>query len=272
MVNRTPRISRAPLLPGQKKEYWMANNKQKPENTPAEAFRHVRTNPKTGEKEYYCPLEITDPSIRALAREEGLEICRTRLGSRVIEAAMVPCKNVQKQKNLEAFTDTSPDEQRRLYLAYIRDELSRQDARRQDGRCNIPDGKGGLKRCPTRKPNPAYTPGSGLPKTLPNPCQGCRNEPYRQKHSTVPFLEDAYQSRRDPFAADHYMAMRKDFLALVKKRAPKLHRLASLLTLEYSKSEAARELGLPVSTVASQVKKLQELLTEFRNNQPMWIH
>lgn len=57
--------------------------------------------------------------------------------------------------------------------------------------------------------------------------------------------------------------MRDEFIAFVRKRNPKLGPLAELLTLEYSKSEAGRELSDASSTVTSGVKKLKELLTAF---------
>ena len=135
-------------------------HKPDPCEAPAEAFRHVRKNPVTGEPEYFYPMEITDPSIRAYARAKGMEITGTRLGNRVIEAVMVPCRESGMHRGLEVPADTPPEAQRRLYLACISDELREQDARRRDGRCLIPDGRGGLKRCRPRTPNPEYTPGS----------------------------------------------------------------------------------------------------------------
>ena len=234
-----------------------------PCEAPAEAFRHVRKNPVTGEPEYFYPMEITDPSIRAYARAKGMEITGTRLGNRVIEAVMVPCRESGTHRGLEVPADTPPEAQRRLYLACISGELREQDARRRDGRCLIPDGRGGLKRCRPRTPNPEYNPGSGLPKTLPVRCEGCPYEDRRQTHRTESFCEALHQSQRDPFAADRYLAKRKAFLARVKQDAPKLSRLAELLTLEYSLSEAARELGLPRSTLDYRVKKLQRMLLQF---------
>ena len=235
---------------------------------PAEAFRHVRRNPSTGENDYFFPLEITDPSIRALAREQHLDVTRTRLGNRVFEAVMVPCRESVMRRGLETPADTPPETQRMLYLACIKDELSAQEVRKQDGRCLIPDGKGGLKRCPLRVPNPAYTPGSSLPKTLPVRCQDCRHEAYRQTHSRESFCEAVHTPQRDPFAADRYPKLRKAFLAHLKQHTPKLLPLAALLTLEYSTSEAARKLGLPVSTAASQVKKLRPILNRFLADNP----
>ena len=244
-------------------------------NPQAESFRHIRTNPITGEQDYYYPLEITDPSIRALARERGLEITKTRLGNRVFEAVMIPCKNVATINGMEVFVDTPSEEQRRRYLAYVRDELAEQDAKRQDGRCNIPDAYGGLKRCPCRVPNPDYVPGGKQPKTLPVRCEGCVYEQFRQAHTTIvvsaldhedengEFESYEIPAPKDMLTADRFLELRDEFLAFVQERNPKLVPLAELLTLEFSKSEAARELGDAWGTVTSRTDKLKALVTEF---------
>ena len=114
------------------------------------SYKHIRTTPLTGELDYYYPMEVSDPTIRALARERGLEIAKTRLGNRAFEAVMIPCKDTAMINGVEVFIDTPSEVQRQRYLEYIRDELAEQDAKRQDGRCNIPDAYGGLKLCPCR--------------------------------------------------------------------------------------------------------------------------
>ena len=244
-------------------------------NSQAEMFRHIRKNPVTGEDDYYFPMEITDPSIRALARERGLEISRTRLGYRVFDAVMVPCKNTAMIHGVEVYTDTPTDVQRRKYLDLIKDELAAQDAAKQDGRCQIPDGRGGLKRCPCRMPNPDYTPGGRQPKTLPVKCEGCRYEEFRQAHTTVVLSTFGHEddsgemqtyeipATKDMTAADRFLELREEFIAFVQERNPKLAPLAELLTLEYTKSEAGRELGDASSTVTRRIEKLKELLAAF---------
>ena len=244
-------------------------------NPQAESFRHIRTNPITGEQDYYYPLEITDPSIRALARERGLEIGKTRLGNRTFEAVMIPCKDTATIHGVEVFIDTPTDVQRKRYLEYIRDELAEQDARKQDGRCQIPDGRGGVKRCPCRVPNPDYVPGGDQPKTLPVKCEGCRYEEFRQAHTTIVVSALDHENENGEFesyeipavkdltAADRYLELREQYVAFVKERNPKLTPLAELLTFEFTKSEAGRELGDPSSTVTSRVEKLKALLDEF---------
>ena len=154
-------------------------------NPPVETFRHIRKNPITGEDDYFFPMQITDPSIKALARERDLEISRTRLGNRTFEAVMIPCKDTATFNGVEVFIDTPSDVQRQRYLEYIRDELAEQDAKRQDGRCQIPDGRGGVKRCPCRVLNPDYVPGGDQPKTVPVRCEGCIYEQFKQAHTTI---------------------------------------------------------------------------------------
>lgn len=244
-------------------------------NTPAETFRHVRTNPLTGEDDFFFPLEITDPSIRALAQEHGLEITRTRLGNRVIDAVMVPCKDTATIKGREVYVDTPSEKQRERYLSYIRDELAAQDAARQDGRCNIPNGRGGTKRCPCRTANPDYVPGGDKPKTIPVRCEGCAFEQFKEAHTTivVSCLDHENEngemepydipSPRSYYAADRYLELRDGFIAFVRERNPKLAPLAELLTDEYTKSEVARELGDAWGTVTSRTDKLKELAKEF---------
>lgn len=239
------------------------------------AFRHVRPNPVTGEPDYFFPLEITDPSIRALARERGLEIARTRLGSRVFEAVMVPCRETAMIHGREVYVDTPSDVQRRRYNELIRDELAAQAAGKEDGRCRIPNGRGGLKRCPSRVPNPDYVPGGDQPKTLPVRCEGCRYEEFRRSRATVPFSALDYEDEEgtiipfEPSAAndlreaERYQELGEEFIAFVRERNPKLAPLAELLTMEYTKSEAGRELGDASSTVTSRVDKLKELLKTF---------
>ena len=246
-------------------------------NTPAETFRHIRKDPVTGEENYFYPLEITDPSIQALARERGLEISKTRLGNRTFEAVMIPCKDTATIHGVEIFVDTPADVQHKRYLEYIKDELAEQDARKQDGRCQIPDGRGGVKRCPCRVPNPDYVPGGDQPKTLPVKCEGCRYEEFRQAHTTIVVSALDHENENGEFesyeipavkdltTADRYLELREQYVAFVEERNPKLAPLAELLTLEFTKSEAGRELGNASSTVTSRVEKLKAFLNEFLN-------
>ena len=255
----------------------MANrvNQSRPSNSQAETFRHVRKNPITGNDDYFFPMEITDPSIKALARERSLEIARTRLGNRTFEAVMIPCKDTATINGVEVFIDTPSDVQRQRYLEYIRDELAEQDAKRQDGRCNVPDAYGGLKRCPCRMPNPDYVPGGDQPKTPPVRCEGCIYEQVRQAHTTIvvsaldhenengEFETYEIPAMKDMLAADRFLELREEFIAFVRVRNPKLADQAELKTLEFTNSEIARLLDQPTSTVTSRGEKLKALAAAF---------
>ena len=188
---------------------------------------------------------------------------------------MVPCKDSATVHGVEIFVDTPSDVQRKRCLEYIKDELAKQDAKRQDGRWQIPDGRGGVKRRPCRVPNPDYVPGSDQPKTLPVKCQGCKFEQFRQAHTTIvvsaldheneagEFESYEIPAVKDLLTADRFLELREEFIAFVQERNPKLAPLAELLTLEFTKSETTRELGDAWGTVTSRTDKLKELVTEF---------
>ena len=185
--------------------------------------------------DYYFPMEIKDDADREYARAAGLAITRTRLGNRVIEALMIPCKRVAYDSSgREVYLETPSEEQREIYLSYIRDEMNEQDAMKRDGRCCIPDGAGGLKRCPCRVPNPAYTPGGAETKTIPVNCEG-----------------------------DRYERMCRDFERFVEARSPRLAPLAKALMREFTKSEYSRSSGVSTSSVSRQADKLKALVEEF---------
>ena len=132
-----------------------------------------------------------------------------------------------------------------------------------------------MKRCPCRVPNPDYSPGGNQPKTLPVRCEGCKYEQFKQAHTTIvvsaldhendagEFESYEIPSVKDLNAADRYLELREQYVAFVRERNPKLAPLAELLTLEFTKSEAGRELGNASSTVTSRVEKLKALLDEF---------
>jgi len=240
---------------------------------------NVRINPITGEPDYYFPLEITDDSVITYAKANNLEIGWARLGYRNFRAIFVPCKNqIEEPDGKIAFLPTSSATQRTRYLNLIKDEMNEQEDAKQDGRCQIPNGNGGLKRCPCRIDNPDYTPGSGLPKTIPVNCEGCVYEPFRQEHTTITVScldheneegEIEYYEVASPpsyYAGDRYLELMDRFVAFVEEREPKLAPLAQLLVNEFTKSESSRELDKATSTIGSQTKKLKELVTEFLDN------
>ncbi len=238
--------------------------------------KNVRLNPVTGELDFYFPMEVTDDSVLAYAREHGLEVGWARLGFREFKAVFVPCrKQVTDFHGRVTFIDTPSDTQRHRYLDFIKDEMNEQEDIKQDCRCSIPDGRGGIKRCPCRILNPDYVPGGDKPKTIPVKCEGCVYEQFRQAHTTITLScldsenDDGevttYEvpSPRSYYAADCYEEIRSQFLDFVKARNAKLLPLAEKLTLEFTKSEAARELGDAWGTVTSRTDKLKKLVTDF---------
>jgi hypothetical protein len=241
--------------------------------------KNVRLNPETGTNDYYFPMEVKDDSVLTYAREYGYEVGWARLGFRKFLAVFVPCKEqVTDSHGRITFLDTPSDVQRRRYLAYIKDEMDEQEDAKQDGRCNIPDGHGGIKRCPCRIANPDYVPGGDKPKTIPVKCEGCVYEQFRQAHTTVELScldheneageMEPYEvpAPRSNYAGDRYEELAEAFIAFVRERKPKLAALAELKVNELNLTEAAKELDKAISTVDSQTKKLEELVTEFLDN------
>jgi len=245
--------------------------------------RHQRVNLVTGEREWFFPMRYPDfqdeeekKAFQMQISLQGFEVTWTRCGNQTYKAVMIPCKRTAKDANgTVVYVDTSEEEQHRIYLQLISDELREQDAQKQDGRCMIPDGHGGIKRCPCRVPNPNYKPGSNELKTLPVRCEKCDFKNLKQAHTVIQMSaldqegEDGEFITYEPVSpascdqGSFYLNLRERFLDYVAEHDPKLVELAELLTLEYSKSEASRELGKATSTVGSQTEKLKLLVVDF---------
>ena len=237
---------------------------------------NTRFNPVTNSYDYYFPMELTSDADREYAKFCGYEIGMARLGYRHFLAIFVPCKDrIVDKTGREVFIETSEEDQRARYLEYIKDELTAQDATKQDGRCVIPDGKGKVKRCPCRIPNPDYVPGGSEPKTLPVRCEGCKYEAFHQAHTFIPLSSLDYENEEGVIESyeapspegymdgDRYERAKAGFVEYVRERNPKLVDLAELLLKEYSRSEAARMLDMPLSTAGSRREKLMALCREF---------
>lgn len=253
------------------------NSAETNRNYSAEAYKHVRVNPITGELDYFYPMRITSPADREFAKAQGLEIARTRLGNRVFDAVMIPCKTVERDATgKESYADTPSEIQHQRYLEFIKAEMVEQDAEKRDGRCIIPDENGGYKRCPLRVANPAYTHGGNEPKTLPVKCEGCKYEEFKHAHTVTPFSTMDYvdeetgeivpfepTASRLSFEADRYDRLSEELLEAVRAQAPDLFDFTGLLLREFSRSEAARELGTHTSTAAYRRKKIMEIARKF---------
>ena len=239
-------------------------------------LKNIRINPITGEPDYFFPLEITDDSVLEYARQNCLEIGKARLGFRNFRAVFVPCKEqLTDSRGRVTFLDTPSDVQRRKYLALIKDEILAQEKIKQDGRCQIPDGRGGVKRCPCRIANPDYVPGGDQSKTISVKCESCPYERFKQAHTVIEMScldhegdDGEVTSYEVPtperyYDADRYEELADEFVSFITARKPRLAPLAEKLVKEYSLTEASQELSRPTSTVHSQIKRLQEFLNEF---------
>ena len=260
-----------------------------------ESCKHHRIDPVTGEESYFFPMKLfqVKPGAndsweevetlehiafadRKSAEEQGLEICRSRLGNEVFEAVMVPCKDhVHDRLGNEVYIDTPPEKQREIYHAYISSFLREQDIEKRDGRCMIPDGKGGLKRCPLRMKNPDYAPGNGEPKERMVKCEGCVYNEFRKARdcgdTSTPEDENAggnTASREIPalhacFQADLYLRNAAELADFIDSKNKKLTLITRLLIEENNPTDIAEMLGLPKTTVYSRREKIRELTRKF---------
>lgn len=240
--------------------------------------QHIRTNPITGQIDYFYPLEITDPSIRASAKAYGLEVCRTQLGSHIFDAVMVPCKETATIHGVEIFVDTPSEVQQSRYFKLIKEGLNRQKYTKQISKCPIPNGCGCVKNHPYCIFNPSYVSGGDKFKFLTvhcedciceQFCQACRNiRPYCMNLEDEGGEMDTYEieAPKSSYAADRYLELREKFIVFVRERNPTLVPLAEMLTAEYTKSEAAKKLGQATNMVESHTDKLKDLVTEFLDN------
>ena len=123
--------------------------------------------------------------------------------------------------------------------------------------------------------NPDYIPGGDQPKTLPVRCEGCIYEQFRQAHTTIvvsaldheneagEFESFEIPAMKDMLAADRFLELRQEFIAVVRERHPKLTDQVELKTLEFTNSEIARLLDQPTSMVTSRSEKLKSLAAAF---------
>lgn len=254
--------------------------------TKQERYQHYTVDPVTGEKQYYYPMEIeVDPKMydrkideeaydSAVIYRNGLnqakiqdkdgkdivcEVGYTRLGNREFKAVFIPVSHEE-------------------FKELIKDEMHEQERAKEDGRCIIPSKIGGYKRCPRKIPNPNYVEGGDMPKEIMNSCKGCIYEKKKCSHTIVNFTDNAVTNgegeveEMDPispntyYAGDEYEELIQKWCAFVRTKAPELEELAMLLSMEYIRSEAARELGKSGSTVQAQRDRLKRLLLEFLQN------
>lgn len=235
--------------------------------TKRERFQHYVVN-ENGDVQWFFPMEVEvskdDESYKdyismlrgMTGTDEKYEIGMTKLGFREFNAIFIPVSKEQ-------------------YDELIKDEMNKQEAMKQDGRCFIKAKKGGIRICPRRISNPKYVEGGSEPKTLAVSCEGCPYASKKNAHTVMNFsdltTEDEDGNPMDyevanPVGYDstrQYDALVKDFLEYVRANRPKLTELAELLCQEYVQTEAASILGKSTSTIGSQTDKIKELLLEF---------
>lgn len=196
---------------------------------------------------YLIPMELPESDDRqtmmTLARIKGYKIDWVRWGYRIFKAVLVPGTEEQ-------------------FRAYIGEEDRRQKAARVDGRCPVPDGRGGVMRCPERLPNPEYN-GEGDAKTIKNDCDTCVFYTLHKKdYSTAVFSDLEHDSMDEdgeeiPFEipvgmlpeADVYEMAVKAILRMVKQKHPQRHDDIKLRLEEYNRKEVGEMLNKPSSSV-----------------------
>ena len=249
--------------------------------------QHKRKNPSTGKTEYFFPMEITgEPedrmAMKEAAKQSGLDIAMSCLGNRTFLAVMIPCKDhIVDKTGRDVYVDTPEERQREIYHEYMRAELAEQDKVKQNSRCNIPNGKGKIKRCQFEIPNPNYVHGGSEPSKIKvKNCDECPYSDYRHSKNTVLFSElsmlddDGREVDFEPVSpasfgeADRYLHFGSEFIDFVRNN-PKtayLTEVAELLVREYSCAQSAKVIDRGYTTAKSQAKVLGKLLEEFIEN------
>ena len=224
-------------------------------------LRNIRINPKTGEKEYFFPMEVTQETLssyRGAIKQNNYEVGYAKLGYREFLAIFIPCSETE-------------------YRAFIKDELDSQEAAKQAERCLIGNDHGKLKRCPMRVPNPAYKEGSAEPKTLAVKCEDCPHFKNWNNKPSGAILFSMLENENDDgettvfkpkspanySLGNSYETLVNEWVEFVKSRKPKLAELAGLLAQEYVQADAAKELNKSTSTIHSQNEGLKALCLEF---------
>lgn len=217
---------------------------------------------------YLYPMELAgrkceeDRAARAadirLAKLEGYKVDWVQVGYRVFEAVLIPMSEER-------------------FKQLIQDEDRRQKAARIEGRCPIPNGRGGVIRCPERIPNPLYGQ-PGEPKTLKNDCVNC---PYNTldkpdystkslSHSGI-YNEDGEEMEMEiPCGfmpdADKYEYYCNEVLRFVEKNYPDYRDTMELLLQDFEKKEVAERLGVHRNTPTNQVNAMKDELRELIDN------
>lgn len=244
---------------------------------------HKAINKLTGEVTWLAPLVLVDPkdnlysdpltseAMNEYSEVYGMDIKWTLNGSHNVKALMVPCKKNDK--------DTE-EEQHALYCSLCNEDWYAQYQATKDGRCEFLQKNGEFKACPTHIKNPNYDPNGPKnpkvnPKKIANRCEHCKFKEFRQSHNVITF-SDLQTEKEVDFAesqsalpsvnATSYAVVAEKFFHYIVSQSSNLEATTDkLLDIpeKNNKSEMAREIDIPRNTFCSQIKKIQEMATDF---------
>lgn len=211
---------------------------------------------KQNDGSFIIPMELPEPSnnkddvvndrqeVIKLAKIMGLKIDYVKWGYRIFKAVLVPGTEEE-------------------FRAYIGEEDRRQKAQRVNGRCPVPDGRGGIMRCPERLQNPEYDEKTNpdVPKTISNDCATCVYNTFSKPDYTTTTFSKLEQTDEDgdvlPFEVEvgmmpdswKFEMAKKIILDMVKEKHPERYDDMALRLEEYTRSEVADALDMNKSTV-----------------------
>ena len=155
------------------------------------------------------------------------------------------------------------EEEYQAYLESVKEEDRQRKEEEYNNRCLISDGKGKIKQCPVRIPNPEYGIVPGAPKTIKNDCEHCPI--HRQGWDLPRFMSiDAMLENSDGKAIDRpeFAAKEQEDRSEMQKQVVKCildqvinedHRLRPIVELMLSEnisvSEACNRLEINASGV-----------------------
>lgn len=165
-----------------------------------------------------------------------------------------------------------------LFKLLIKEEDHIQKKYTSEGRCIVPNGRGGIKRCPLRLPNPYYNPkqppAKNNPKTIKNSCDGCPFNTFDKPSFRNLNLEgmttvDAYgnlskyeiETSIEP-DSDKFLAAREEILKFIATKYPEKLQIFTLLLDGLNRNEVAEELGINTSTLYKMGKSLEKDLLQ----------
>lgn len=244
-------------------------------------YKHYTIDPVTGKVQWFFPMEI---EVNVKGYEKGTEEYvaaveyLNNLKNQIVkddDGNDVVCEVGEAKLGFREFPAVFIPVTHDKYLELIKDEMNKQEDMKQDGRCPVEAKIGGIKTCPLRIPNPDYVKGGDMPKTIANSCENCIYYNKKYEHTEANFStlsatgDDGESIDYEPVApsnyydGDKYEVLVEKWTEFVRKNEPDMEELATLLAMEYLRSEAAKEMGVASSTAQYQRNKLKSLLLRF---------